>query len=457
MSDSPLKIHQAYIVQSSLFYFPAFLEDAKSLIKPLRFLAQGDMETLMEREEPGFDWTRLQDWPCYDSFFIRRIGTVLDPRAQVAWEPEDDWDTQADDWLVSHLGAPHTGRGHLPYLVPANWTFRLVNPPEGLPGFHLRPTLKLHVFPYGVVDALLCTEFFSRPGLDVSHFTQLVNGLSHVRRRRGRGAVFEVASANSVGQAHPRLNTSEILGDVADTLSRGLFETPQALPQTQDPLDASLAVLLFLNHTDPPFSPTDHAAEMCGLATGNERWSRMAPERVKPYIQSDYGLYEGDYIKLGRLHSIVRVDYPRRRTARRRFYWSLLSRIQLARVEAFLYRLYTSRLNDLWREHQEDRQKAWEAFKRWVSMKGDYMPEGDLFYFWDDLPGFSGQSLGGHRKVYEQAAALADVEKRRQVFAQELSTFMEYGLRTESQLVTIWNRVRSLHQLLNPFLKGGSS
>lgn len=452
----PLKIHQAYIVQSSLLYFPAFLEDLKLLVKPLRFLAQGDIRALLERQDVDLDLVSLRRWPDYDSSFICRIGAIVNPEYKATWARGEDWDTKADDWLIPRLEAPHTGRGHLPYLVPANWSFRLINPPEGWPVFHLRPKLRLHIFSYGVVDVLLCTEFFSRQGLDVSQFTRLLNGLSHVRRRKGRGAVFQVASANSVGQAHPQLNTSEIVKNVADTLSRVLFETSQPLPEMQDPLDASLAVLLFLNQTDSPFSPADHASELCGLTTGNERWQRMAQARIEPYAQSDYGLYEEDYIKLGRLHSIICIDYPQRREPRRRFYWSLFSRIQLARVEAFLYRLYASELNDLWREHQEDRQKAWEAFKHWISMKEDYMPEGDLFYFWDDLLGFSEQPLGGHRKVYRQAAALADVEGRRKAFAEELAQFMKYGQQTEPRLLTAWKRLSPLYKMVQPFLKGGA-
>lgn len=426
------------------------------MIEPLRFLARGDVQTLIEQEDAGFDWQRLLDWPGYNSLFIRRIGAVVDPQPKLPWNREDDWDTQADDWLLPRLEAPHTGRGHLPYLVSANWSFRLINPPEGWPAFHLRPKLKLHIFPYGVVDVLLCTEFFSKKGLDVSQFTQMVNGLSHVRRRRGRGAVFQVANANSVGQAHPQLNTSEIMGDVADTLNRGLFEAPQPSPEIQDPRYATLSVLLFLNEIDEPFSPTDRAAEMCGLVTGNEHWSRIASKRAEPYAASDYGLYEGDYIKWGRLHSVVRIDCPQRREARRRFYWSLLSRIQLARIEAFLFRRYASQLNDLWREHQEDQQKAWEAFKRWLSMREDYMPEGDQFFFWDDLLGFSDQPLGGHRKVYRQAAALADGEGQRKAFVEELSKFIKYGQQMEPRLLTAWKRLSPLYKMLKPLLKGGA-
>lgn len=455
MSDSPLKIHQAYIVQSSLFYFPTFLENPKLLIKPLRFLAQGNMEALIESKDLDFDWTLLQARPSYNSPFIRRVGPILNPVDWTASDLADDWDTDADGWLISRLEAPHTGRGHMPYLVPANWSFRLINPPDGWPSFHLRPALKLHIFPYGVVDALLCTEFFSGPGLNVSQFTRLVNGLSHVRRRKGRGAVFQAASANSVGQAHPELNTSEVLASLAGTLEKALPKKGQPRPQREDPLDAPMAVVLFLNQMEPPLSPDDHAAEICGLVTGDEHWSRIAPQRAKSYAESDYGRYEGDYIKWGRLHSVVHIAYPRRRAGRRRFYWNLLSRIQLARVEAFLYRLYASRLNDIWREHQEDKQKAWQAFKRWVSMKGDYMPKGSLFYFWDDLLGFSGQPLGGHRKVYARAAALADVEGRRKVFAEELGAFMKYGLQTEPRLLTAWKRLSPLYKMVKPFLKGG--
>jgi len=460
-ASPPLKIHQAYIVQSSLFYFPAFLENPKSLIEPLRFLAQGDFETLIEREDPGFDWTLLQDWaqlqnrrPC-SSLFICRIGPILDPRAWTVSESADDWDTQAEGWLLPRLKAPHTGRGHLPYPVPANWSFRLINPPQGWPAFHLRPKLRLHIFPYGVVDALLCTEFFSEPGLDVSQFARLVNGLSHVRRRKGRGAVFEVANTNSVGEAHPRLNTPEILVTLADILNRALFGKEQPLPVREDPLDAPLATVLFLNQTVPPLSGEEHAAEMCGLATGDEHWPRIAVEHVQPYAQTDYGRYEGDYIKWGRLHSIVYVAYPRRRAGRRRFYWKLLGRVQLARVEAFLYRLYAGRLNDIWREHQEDKQKALEAFKHWLSMRADHMPEGDVFFFWNDLLGFSGQPLGGHRKVYERAAALADVEGKRDAFAEKLGAFMKYGLQTEPRLFTAWKRLNLLYKAVKPFLQGG--
>jgi hypothetical protein len=451
-----LKIHQAYIVQSALFYFPSFLEHPEALIEPLRFLAQGDMQALMEREDLGFDWTLLQAQPSYDSPFVRRVGPILDPLAQFTSGLGDDWDTQAGGWLLPPLRAPHSQRGHLPYLVPANWSFRLLNPPDGYPKFHVRPALKLHIFPYGVVDVLLCTEFFSQLGLNVTQFVRLVNGLSHVRQRRGRGAVFEVASANSVGKAHPKLNTSEILVTLADTLNRVLFEREMPPPCREDPLDAPLAIALFLSQTRPLLSPADHAAQIYGLATGKEDWQSIDPEYAKPYARSSYGMLKEDYIRLGRLHSVVQVVQPKHRAGKRELYWSLLSRIQLARVEAFLYTLYGRQLNSLWREHQKDSQKAWEAFKHWLSMKDGYMPNGDLFFFWDDLIQFSSQPQRGHSNVYERAAALAGVEKQRKAFAEEFAAFMRYGLQAEPRLFTAWKRLSPLYKVIQPFLKGGT-
>jgi len=454
--SSTLKIHQAYIVQSSLFYFPAFLEAPETLIQPLRFLAQGDVQTLREKGGNGelrALLRRVRGQPHPQSLFVQRIGPILDPLAQAKSVSYDDWDTRIAGWLVPRLKAPHTGRGHLPYLVPANWSFRLLNAPEKWE-FHLRPSLKLHIFPYGVVDALLCTEFFSKPGLDVSQFTCLLNGLSHVRQRRGRGAVFEVASANSVGEAHPELNTSEIMVTLADTLKRGLFKGGQTF-RREDPLEASLTMAVFLNRTEPPLSPKDHVAELCALVTGTENWQGLDEEYVAPYAKRDYGSHEGDYVQLGRYCSVVRFAQPEHRAGRRELGWNLMSRIQLARMEAFLYTIHAGQLNDIWYEQRQDKEKAWEALKHWASLKDGYMPEGSLFYFWDDLLGFSLQSLGGHRKIYERAAVLANVEGKRGAFAEELSAFMKYGLQQEPWLFTAWKRLSPLYKVAQPFLKGG--
>ena len=460
MSEAPpLKIHQAYIVQSSLFYFPAFLEAPDTLVGPLHFLAQGDMQTLREKRgnrELRSSLRRVRGQAHCKSLFIRRVGPILNPLAQAKSVSADDWDTRIEGWLIPRLEAPHTKRGHLPYLVPANWSFRLLNAPAQWPEFHLRPSLKLHIFPYGVVDALLCTEFFSKPGLDVGQFTRLINGLSHVRRRRGRGAVFEVANANSVGEAHLELNTSEILNRLADkTLNRALFANEQPPPRQEDPLDASLSMTVFLNRVEPPFSPKDHAAEICALMTGMENWQGLDDEYVAPYAKRDYGRYEGDYVRLGRYCSVVRFAQPGHRGGRRVLGWNLLSRMQLARIEAFLYTIYAERLNDIWFEQRQVKEKAWEALKHWASLRDDFMPEGSLFYFWDDLLGFSLQSLGGHRRVYERAAELANVEEKRGAFAEELSAFMKYGLQQEPWLFTAWKRLSPLYKMAQPFLKGG--
>ena len=450
--SAPLKVHRAYVVQSALFYYPVFLQDPEALIRPLRFLARGDMRTLFEDVDPDLDPDRVQYVPAHNSAFIRRVGPVVDPLAQFSSGWADDWDTGIDNWLIPPLRAPHTRRGHLPYLVPANWSFRLHNAPGDGPAFQLRPTLKLHVYPYGVVDALLCSEFSCPDGMEVGHLTRLLNGLSHVRQRRGRGAVFEVASAHSAGSAHPRLNTAEMLVTVADTLNRALFGRPQPRAHGQDPRDAPLSTLVILARTTPALSPADRAKELCGLVRGVEDWAGLDAEYAKPYGESDHGRRAGDYVKLGRLHSLVRVTQPGHRAGRRRLYWSLFSRIQLARIEAFLYRYYAAALNDIWREQQQDRERAWEAFKHWLSMRGDYAPQGDLFYFWDDLLGFSGQPLGGHRPLYERAAELAGVAERRTAFEREFAAFVKYGARTEPRLLTAWKRLSPLHALLKPFL-----
>jgi len=76
-------------------------------------------------------------------------------------------------------------------------------------------------------------------------------------------------------------------------------------------------------------------------------------------------------------------------------------------------------------------------------------------YFWDDVLGFSDQPLGGHRKVYKQAAVLADVEGRRKAFAEELSAFMKYGLQNEPRLFTAWKRLKLVYKMVQPLLQGG--
>lgn len=454
MPNPLLKIHQAYIVQSSLLYFPAFLEDLKALLKPLRFLAQGDMRSLRERKELKAVRRRIQGKPHGKSPFIRFIGPILNPLAKSKVRSVDDEAPWEKVWSIPTIKAAHTQRGHLPYLVPANWSFRLAEPPAGWPRFRIRPTLKLHIFPYGVIDILLCTEFSSQQGLDMSQFIQLVNSLSHIRATREQNVVFDVTNA----KLSFRRNTLGIMQEVGSTLREKLFEKGNQPLHRQDPRDAHtpLAVVLFLNQTDPPLSPADHATQICGLVTGDERWEKIAHDYAEPYAKRDYGKYAGDFIKWGRLHSVVSVVEPRHRGGRRLLYWKMLSRIQLARVEAFLFSLYVERLNKIWREQQQDNQRAWEAFKHWASMKDDYMPQASLFYFWDDLLGFSRQPLGGHNRVYEQAAALASVEERKKAFAEELSAFMKYGLQTEPQLLTVWKRLIPLYNLVKPFLKGGA-
>jgi hypothetical protein len=451
--DLPLKIHQAYIVQSSLLYFPAFLEDPKALLEPLRFLAQGDMRALRERKELKAVRRRIQGRPHGKSPFIRFIGPILNPLAKYRARSVDDEAPWRNVWSIPTIQAPHTQRGHLPYLVPANWSLRLVEPAASWPRFHLRPRLKLHVFPYGLIDILLCTEFSSQQGLDVSQFVPLVNGLSHVRSTRELDVAFEVTNAKLSFQR----NALGIMQEVGSTLQEKLFNKGNQPLHRQDAQDAPLAVVLFLNRIDPSLMPADHAAQICGLVTGDEHWKRLAPDYVEPYAERDYGKYQGDFIKLGRLQSVVSIAEPRHRGGRRLLYWKMLSRIQLARVEAFLFSLYTNRLKEIWCQAQQDNQRAWEAFKHWVSMKDDYMPQTSLFFFWDDLVGFSRQPLGGHSKVYERAAELAGVEERKKAFAEELSAFMKYGLQTEPRLLTAWKRLSPLYSLVEPFLKGGAT
>ncbi|MBN1583986.1 MAG: hypothetical protein JXA89_24975 [Anaerolineae bacterium] len=395
-----VKIHQAYLIQSALAYLPDLLESPNTLYKLLRPLALGTSP------ESGIDvgtrviWARIYGaGGGRTGPFVRRLGPVSAPQSGKLYQYDQEGEELTGGWVLPKLDAPHTGRGHYPYLIQANWSFRLLNPPQDTPVFHLRPRLKLHLFPYGVVNALLCTEFFSKSGLDVTQFIHLTNTLSHVRRG-GLPLVFEVAGGHWVGGTHPRYTTKQILSAAFDTLQQSLFEhhTPPAFLR-ENPGDAPLSTLLCLNRITPPDALQAHPKAACGLVTGEPRWQQIASRLADPYTTPDYGKYEGDYIKWGRLNSVICVRWPENRRYRHHLYWKLHSRIELARIEAFLYDLLADLL--------------------------DRTPTNGLLDFADDLLGFAQQPLGGHRKVYRQAASLARVEQVRSTFIEKRRLFAD--------------------------------
>lgn len=445
--ESAVKIHQAYVVQSSLLHFESFLFHPEQLLPPFAFLAAGDALYLerTDREEAisaRRSLHRCSSTPGPSGRFIKGIGPISH-RAYSFDVPEDDPGEEfpPEFWMIPGVEAPCSNLGHVPYLVDANWSFRLLNRPADMPPFHLRPHLYLHLFPYGVVNMLFCTELFCKKGLEVTQLVHLLQGLSHVERS-WRPLTFELTRA----AAHEQVSTREIFSRAAEELDRRLFISSQKPYHLEDRLHAPMSTVVLLGNVQPKLDPRKHAREMSGLVTGEADWQTNRPEYAKPYGGSDYGKRTGDWIKFGKRNPIVYVPIfggegtRSYRHARRLFFWNLSSRVELARCEAFLYRYYADYMGQVWQRWVKDRSVLLDWLNRQVSLQEGYVEELRPLFFWEDLLSFADRQAY-HSKVYRIAAEKAEVPQLRARFETEMKRFMDFALAEEPRAVAAVKRL----------------
>ena len=460
--DPSLRITQAYIVNSYLAFFPAFLRPGPEVMKPhFRFLAAGDPRALTLGKVPDAVKYREDLYRCAtrgksSHRFIQGLGPILNPAPQLAFSPDlmlDDVageDIPFDVWLVPGVIAPHTGLGHVPYLIDANWRFRLLNAPSSWPSFRLRMRMHIHLFAYGVANCLLCMSYGSDDGMLVSDFIRLLQSLGEWGRTKG--LVFEVRH----GRNKTEWNAEETAAAAFGQLGAELFLDHQSFVMPKRHANR-LSSMVLLSHTIPPMRPDLHAKEMSGLVTREEKWQDNSDEYAAPFAVSDYGKRTGDWIKFGHHQAVVYVPSftERERRSRRRFFWNLNSRVELARIQIFLFDHFGEELNELKAQWVRDRYQLGSYLRRQLKFETGYVQELRAFLFWDDLLGFHGRAVGAHSRAYALASKKTGLEEARGQFGERLAQLIEVGLREEPRPITFLKSPKTLLENVIPFLGSG--
>ncbi|MBU1751897.1 MAG: CHAT domain-containing protein, partial [Chloroflexi bacterium] len=308
VSAAPVRIQEAYLLWTTLAFFPAFLESPAALRPPLTALAQADPATLRERDR--------ETWYLYDpeaegaQRFIPGLGRIVAGDAR-------GWPLP----LAPHLSQ----RGHVPYLIDPHWQVQWVGPARVLGNVYTESSVHVHLFPTGMVSILTGVRLRDPAGMTTERLVELV---SRVRPSRPHAQFL-------VGHRGQEESVDEVglTRRVRETLSQGLFGQPRQHRRLRRPL--SDWGLLYVYVTDPPLARPEHTQEMARLAT--LELADLDVTVVTACSRTDRALFAGDWVLVENEHeSVAYTPAMTRRDNRRRFLWQLAAVIEFAYIEAAL-------------------------------------------------------------------------------------------------------------------------
>jgi hypothetical protein len=408
----PLLVEQAYVVWSHLFFFPAFLEHPERLRPQLSVLAAGDPEYLWEQDDPRI--LRCAHKNPGKALFVHGLGRVTDG--------------SHSPWVMQKgMMAPASHLGHGAYLIEPNWRLRPTQPVGLLERSYVRLTLHGHIYPYGMCNLMLCLFARFPHGLPMPEFIEFLQYNSPFNTHVEHRSTFEVIRR----QARTFVDKTELLEEVADHLGKRLFLEPEECVK-----DKALGIrhsMIYLQRTSSPMTRDDHLGEMAGLASLTPDWERYGDSFLRRHRgefltpEDEEEKYRGDWKVITPGCTVLYTPFLEQRAPvnRRLLLWRMGTAIELARIEAFLYRYFAQELRGEWAKIHQARQGVEEKLHHFLETT---LEKRRLVNFWMDLPGFSSgvaMNLAIHRKTYGIAANKMEVAEARQDFQRMLQEFLD--------------------------------
>jgi predicted phosphodiesterase len=339
-----VRVHQAYVVYTTLAHIPAFLDAPESLRPPFLLLGQGD---------PGY--LRVQGTDRQKLELQERFAP---PRAPSAGEKPREFgcfvpgmgrivDGSGADWVLKKASAPDSHRGHVPWLVQPNWRVRLDPAALGIEDWpsdrqvEANPGLALHLYSYGLVAVCLRMPLRCGQGLLWKDFVALVKAAAPFQEIYRQPAVYTLRA----GGRTRTLRAAEIVEQAMEHLANCFFES-RAEYAIQPTGEARLHTAIQVQETWPEKLKAEaYHPLMAGLMEMRPNWQEVARDRAQTYRRTETGLgrLEGDWVTMNEQRLTV-VAAKAHRKSKRKYLWRLHAWAELACAQAWMAQLSEFRL-----------------------------------------------------------------------------------------------------------------